>query len=212
MPTDSAPGDCLRTLFGACLGGRSLCCAARNAKLVPSLGSAGASPSLDSDRLLSDAASFQSRLAVDIQIQIPQFVSKSINIGSLERLLNLIHQQIRELFARAMQDHSGVSSRELFTCRSADRFRQTVYRTLVLLASTYTKLTGDRTLAATGGRIPPSLRGKLGVIFGKEGKQEARATLRICDMASRFQLSYEQLSLLPNARTWFERARGLTNG
>ncbi|MCA9013286.1 MAG: carbohydrate binding domain-containing protein, partial [Planctomycetaceae bacterium] len=70
-----------------------------------------------------------------------------------------------------------------------DQLRQTVYRTLVLLASTYTKLTGDRTLAATGGRIPPSLRGKLGVIFGKEGKQEARATLRICDMASRFQFA-----------------------
>ncbi|MCA9034823.1 MAG: protein kinase [Planctomycetaceae bacterium] len=70
-----------------------------------------------------------------------------------------------------------------------DHLKQVVYRNLVLLASTYTKLTGMRTLAASGGKMPPTIEGKFRAIFSRDGKDEARATIKICDLASRFQFA-----------------------
>lgn len=67
-----------------------------------------------------------------------------------------------------------------------DQLKQAVYKQLVLIASTYTKLTGIRTLQGVGGKMPESMAQRLGAIFSKDGKDEARATLRICDMANRF--------------------------
>ena len=67
-----------------------------------------------------------------------------------------------------------------------DQLREAVYRDLVLLASTYTKLTGTRTLEGVGGKIPDTLMGKFDAIFTADGKDEARATLAICSLANRY--------------------------
>ncbi|MEQ9410764.1 MAG: protein kinase [Fuerstiella sp.] len=68
-----------------------------------------------------------------------------------------------------------------------DQLQQAVYRALVLLASTYTKLTGLRTLGGGADRMPETMSERLGAIFSQGGKDEARATLAITDMAIRFQ-------------------------
>lgn len=66
------------------------------------------------------------------------------------------------------------------------QLREAVYRDLVLLASTYTKLTVIRTLKNFGSKVPETFSGRLDAVFSRDGREEARATLAICDMASRY--------------------------
>lgn len=66
------------------------------------------------------------------------------------------------------------------------QLREAIYRSLVLLGSTYTKLTGIRTLESVGGEIPATLGGRFDAIFSPGGKDEARATLAIVSMANRY--------------------------
>lgn len=67
-----------------------------------------------------------------------------------------------------------------------DHLKETVYRNLVLLASTFTKRMGLQTLKDSGGKMPQSMTDRLAAVFGKDGKTEARATIITCDLASRF--------------------------
>lgn len=66
------------------------------------------------------------------------------------------------------------------------QLREEIYRSLVLLGSTYTKLTGIRTLEDIGGEIPDTMGGRFDAIFSAGGKDEARATLAILSMANRY--------------------------
>lgn len=67
-----------------------------------------------------------------------------------------------------------------------DHLKETIYRDLVLMASTFTKRMGLQTLKDSGGKMPDSMAERLAAVFGNDGKTEARATIITCDLASRF--------------------------
>ncbi|APZ95800.1 Serine/threonine-protein kinase PknD [Fuerstiella marisgermanici] len=148
------------------------------------------------DTLAGATAFAEQRAALQAKSRRLQHIAEFYELAAFAERANYLAEDEDEIIAivkaldlLAVWDHADWWNHlpaEDLNAQQHDRLQQAVYKQLVLLASTYIKLTGMRTLKGVGGKMPDTLTGQLGAIFSKDGKEEARATAVICDMANRF--------------------------